>query len=315
MVGGAGGSWRAPRAAPAAARVASRGMLDHVFLDAVRVLERAFDDSLLQRPRHEDRLLSDLLSGDVVWETSVALPGDGRTPRVLADVTLDWSTWSQSAWRSWVLGETVEETPEIGVEVVLRIQRLAAIPERRGLLDVVERLGAPTPHGLAAFERAGVVGHDEIDVGAAAVEITFEGEYRLRDPEDLPRQGLFGESALSDPADDDHDVGNTHPAAASPAASPGASRPPASPAGAGGPDHESAGGPADPDDPARSAEPTAPQRAAAPAAGTPPGPERRGSLSPALARGLADLAGWVASALVRLGDVEAAFLPPDPGDP
>ena len=104
-------------------------MLDHVFLDAVSALGRALDDTLLQRDRHEDRLASDLLFGDLVWETSVSLPGDGTPSRVRADLTLDWPTWSQSAWRSWALGELLDEPPEIGLEVVFRLQRLATRPQ------------------------------------------------------------------------------------------------------------------------------------------------------------------------------------------
>src|SRR5581483_3839608 len=50
----------------------------------------------------EEHLQADVLLGDLTWETSYSLPGEGLLPRVRVDVTLDWSTWSQTAYRSWV---------------------------------------------------------------------------------------------------------------------------------------------------------------------------------------------------------------------
>src|SRR6202165_4830681 len=107
-------------------------MLDHLFLDAVAGLRQALDAALLERQPGEDRLAVDILIGDLVWETSCSLPGDGVPPRVRADLTLDWPTWSQAAWRSWSLGDPpeddIDDPPEIGLEVVLRVQRLASRP-------------------------------------------------------------------------------------------------------------------------------------------------------------------------------------------
>src|ERR1700689_2715698 len=111
-------------------------MLDHVFLDSVSALGQALDDVLLERSRHEDRLTTDLLLGDLVWETSVSLPGEDKPPRVRADLTLDWPTWSQSSWRSWTIGEPIDEPPELGIEVVFRLQRLAGRPEVAAVMAV-----------------------------------------------------------------------------------------------------------------------------------------------------------------------------------
>ena len=94
-------------------------MLDHLFLDTVGALRAALDQSLLERAGQDDHLVYDLLTGDLVWETTVSLPGDYDPPRVSADISLDWQTWSQSAWRSLSMGEQVEEPPEIGIEVRL----------------------------------------------------------------------------------------------------------------------------------------------------------------------------------------------------
>ena len=169
-------------------------MLDHVFLDAVSALGRALDETLLQRDRHEDRLASDLLLGDLVWETSVSLPGDGTPSRVRADLTLDWPTWSQSAWRSWALGEPLEEPPEIGLEIVFRVQRLASRPDPEALLA---QFANQEPPGVESFERSSVVAEEDLGSGEVALEVAFEGAFRLADPDDGPRREPFGPDGLS----------------------------------------------------------------------------------------------------------------------
>src|SRR3954449_307534 len=105
-------------------------MLDHVFMDAIGALREAFDGALLERHAQEERLQVDVLLGDVNWETSYSLPGEGAPPRVVAEISLEWPTWSQTAYRSWKIGEGFDEPPEIDVEVVLRVQRLGGPPDR-----------------------------------------------------------------------------------------------------------------------------------------------------------------------------------------
>ena len=63
-------------------------MLDHVFMDAIGALRQAFDGALLERHAQEERLQVDILLGDVNWETSYSLPGEGVPPRVVAEVNL-----------------------------------------------------------------------------------------------------------------------------------------------------------------------------------------------------------------------------------
>ncbi|MEL7208582.1 MAG: hypothetical protein AAGK32_10190, partial [Actinomycetota bacterium] len=63
---------------------------------------------------------SDVLLGDLTWETSYGLPGEGLPPRVRADITLDWPTWAQTAYRSWYIGEDFDEGPSIQIEIVIR---------------------------------------------------------------------------------------------------------------------------------------------------------------------------------------------------
>ena len=160
-------------------------MLDHVFLGVIGALRRAFEGGFLERQAFEERFQADVLLGDLSWETSYSLPGDGTPPRVRADVNLDWPTWSQSVYRSWLMGEASDENgdgaekPEIGIEIVLRIQRLAARPALDVVLDVLP-------------EHSPVIGADELDRTGhtieesygpdvaqrhIAVEVSYEGTY------------------------------------------------------------------------------------------------------------------------------------------
>ncbi|HUB70367.1 MAG TPA: hypothetical protein VL984_08085 [Acidimicrobiales bacterium] len=156
-------------------------MLDHLFLDTVGAVRAALDASLLERAGQEDRLVFDMLSGDLVWETTVNLPGDGDPPRVNADLTLDWQTWSQSAWRSMAMGEAVDDPPEIGIEIVFRLQRLASRPSLTAVLSVLpgqspeiggDQLTRTAPVVEEAFEEEGAPPE-------VALEVAYEGSYRL----------------------------------------------------------------------------------------------------------------------------------------
>ena len=62
-------------------------MLDHVFTDAIGALRDAFESALLERQAFEERFQADVLLGDLTWETSYSLPGEGLPPRVRADIT------------------------------------------------------------------------------------------------------------------------------------------------------------------------------------------------------------------------------------
>ena len=173
-------------------------MLDHVFLDAVAALRQALDDALLERQAGEDRLAVDILVGDLVWETSCSLPGEGVPPRVRADLTLDWPAWSQATWRSWVIGDTgdepADEASEIGIEVVLRVQRLASRPPVEQILAVLPDQSPDI--GADRLERSGPVIEESYQLDMTdrqlAVEVAYEGAYRLS-PESLERRKELGE--------------------------------------------------------------------------------------------------------------------------
>ena len=128
-------------------------MLDHVFTDAISALRDAFEAAFLERQAFEEHFQSDVLLGDLTWETSYGLPGEGEPPRVVAHITFDWPAWSQAAYRQWYVEAELERRPAIEMEIVLRIQRLAepvepdmlyrAVPEQSPLVgdDRLERAG------------------------------------------------------------------------------------------------------------------------------------------------------------------------------
>jgi hypothetical protein len=164
-------------------------MLDHVFTDAIGALRDALENALLERQAFEERFQVDVLLGDTTWETSYGLPGEGQPPRVVAHVTFDWPSWSQTAYRRWYVDEELDSPPAIEMEIVLRIQRLAESPRPE---DVYASLPDASPLiGDGRLERAGLtieIAHpdpaeelpdDEVAELEHAVEITYEGLYEL----------------------------------------------------------------------------------------------------------------------------------------
>lgn len=160
-------------------------MLDHVFTDVIGALRDAFERAFLERQAFEEHFQVDVMLGDVTWETSYGLPGEGLPPRVLAHVTFEWPSWSQTAYRRWYVDEEIDQHPAIEMEIVLRIQRISASPD---LAKVQSILPLQSPLiGETRLERAGVTlettHHDDDDVDHSAiehaVEATFEGAYEL----------------------------------------------------------------------------------------------------------------------------------------
>ena len=112
-------------------------MLDHVFTQLVSSHRHAFEAALLQRQAVEERFQVDVFLGDVSFETSYSLPGEERPARIRVDTSLDWPTWSQTAYRSWAIGEEPDELPEVLVEIAFRVQGLVEVPEVDPLLGVL----------------------------------------------------------------------------------------------------------------------------------------------------------------------------------
>ncbi len=161
-------------------------MLDHVFTDAIGALRDAFEGAFLERQAFEEHFQIDVLLGDITWETSYGLPGEGQPPRVVAHITFDWPTWSQTAYRRWYVEEVLEEQPTIEMEIVFRIQRLlaqpdpahvqATLPEASPVIgnERLERAGATVEIGYLADP----AGHEPL-APDYAIEITYEGLYEL----------------------------------------------------------------------------------------------------------------------------------------
>jgi hypothetical protein len=161
-------------------------LLDHVFTDAISALRDAFEAAFLERQAFEEHFQSDVLLGDLTWETSYGLPGEGEPPRVVAHITFDWPAWSQATYRQWYVEQELEQRPAIEMEIVLRVQRLAeppdheafyrAMPEHSPLIgdDRLERAGLTTEvaHPDPAID-------DPDTVVEYAVEVTYEGLYEL----------------------------------------------------------------------------------------------------------------------------------------
>ncbi|MBV8692884.1 MAG: hypothetical protein JOY57_14575 [Actinobacteria bacterium] len=154
-------------------------MLDHLFLDAIAAMRSALEGALLERHAAEEHLHADILLGDLTWETSYSLPGEGLLPRVRVDVTFDWSTWSQSAYRSWMIGEPADEPPELMIELAIRLGRLRAQPDLTTVLAILPETGPSV--GADPLERSApaveVLHDSDLEVVEAAVEVSYEGIY------------------------------------------------------------------------------------------------------------------------------------------
>ena len=158
-------------------------MLDHVFTDAIGALRDAFEDARLECVAAEERFQADVLLGDVSWETSYGLPGEGMPPRARADVSLVWDTWSQAAYRSWYVEEDYTVPPHILIEIVLRIQWLTEAPDPAAVLAVLPP--ASPDIGTEPLTRSGpraesLYGPDlDDDATEYALDVSYEGAYEL----------------------------------------------------------------------------------------------------------------------------------------
>jgi hypothetical protein len=155
-------------------------MLDHVFTDAISALRDAFGNAFLERQAFEEHFQSDILLGDLVWETSYGLPGEGLPPRAVAHITFNWPSWSQATYRSWYVEEILDHHPAIEIEIVFRLQRLATQPQP----DIVAAIAVDRSPmiGAGALEREIItveIGHPRVGAVEYALEISYEGAYEL----------------------------------------------------------------------------------------------------------------------------------------
>ena len=157
-------------------------MLDHVFTQLVASHRNAFEAALLQRQAVEERFQVDVFLGDVSFETSYSLPGEERPARIRVDTSLDWPTWSQTAYRSWAIGDDPDESPEVLVEIAFRVQGLAGSPDAAPLLatlpDHLDLLGEPLVRGPATIEQVLL---DDPDDPECAIEVSYEGSCAIEE--------------------------------------------------------------------------------------------------------------------------------------
>jgi hypothetical protein len=168
-------------------------MLDHVFTDAIGALRDALEEALLERMSLDEHFHVDVLTGDTTWETSYGLPGEGTPARVRADITLDWPTWSQSAFRSWLRAEEPDDAPRIEISVVMRVQGLASPPDPAEVMAGLPVQSAPI--GDVALQRTAPTVESaftaDLRPAGHSVEFGYEGAYALDDK-------TLGDGALLD---------------------------------------------------------------------------------------------------------------------
>ncbi len=97
-------------------------MLDHVLIEVVSAIKDSCEDAMLEAAELDEHLSHDVWLGDVSYSASYALPGESDPPRVRADINLEWSTWSQSSYRTWWMGDGLSESPKVGITISFRLQ-------------------------------------------------------------------------------------------------------------------------------------------------------------------------------------------------
>ncbi len=157
-------------------------MLDHVFTDAIGALREAFEAAFLERQAFDEHFQVDVLMGDLNWETSYGLPGEGQPPRVVAHITFLWPTTSQTSYRRWYVDEVLDQLPAIEMEIAFRVQRLVDQPTPDSVRAVMPDTSPLIGDGR--LERVGTAIEITYDIepdehADYAIEITYEGLYEL----------------------------------------------------------------------------------------------------------------------------------------
>lgn len=138
---------------------------------------------MLERQALEERFQTDVLLGDITWETSYGLPGEGRPPRVLAELGLEWPTWAQTAYRNWYLEQEYAEEPKIGIEITLRVQRLAEPVDPTVISHAIgsQTLTIGTEPIVAIGPTTETVYDPDLAVLSHGAELSFNGMYELEE--------------------------------------------------------------------------------------------------------------------------------------
>ena len=156
-------------------------MLDHVIVEVVSAIKDALENSMLEFAELDEKFQFDIWQGDIRYKSSCTLPGEANPPKIRTDILLDWTTWSQSAYRSWWMGDGLSQLPTVGVEVRLRIQLLARQPDVDPLLPhLPEKVSLGKNFGLARADiRIESLQKHDRDSAIFAVEIVYLGSMRL----------------------------------------------------------------------------------------------------------------------------------------
>ena len=140
--------------------------------------------AFLERQAFEEHFQVDVLLGDLTWETSYGLPGEGQPPRVVAHITFDWPTWSQTVLPPLVRRRGVRRGRRPSRwRSCFRVQRLAEQPDPAAFLAVLpdaepadrqrDASSGPAPTVEIAYD------DDPTRRAEYAIEITYEGLYEL----------------------------------------------------------------------------------------------------------------------------------------
>lgn len=155
-------------------------MFDHVFTDAVGALRDSLERALIERQGPEERFSVDMISGETTWEARFGLPGEETPLRMHADVSFVWPSSAQSSFRSWYLGDALEEIPRIPMVVAFRIERLVSAldlaPVNAVLTDHSPTIGRDRLRRSGPTVEALYLDDHTIEF---AVEVTYTGEFTV----------------------------------------------------------------------------------------------------------------------------------------
>lgn len=118
-------------------------------------MHQSFDSAMLEQLPNQEHLLLDLFLGDIHYENSYALPGEVNPSNLRVDINLEWPVWSQSIYRSWLIGASEPESLEVGIELVIRAVSMAAPAPTGSVLGTLDERSSPALAFL--LERSSVV--------------------------------------------------------------------------------------------------------------------------------------------------------------
>lgn len=147
-----------------------------------------------QRQAFEERFQADVLLGDLTWETSYSLPGEGSPPRNRCDITLDWPTRSRRRTAPGPRGRACSTRPTSTSRSSCESNGSSTQADPKIVLAALP-LESP-PIGPERLRRGGPTLEstygDDLDDVEHAIEVSYEGSY------ELDEQSLADGSILDD---------------------------------------------------------------------------------------------------------------------